>query len=136
MVWEFSNDRTIASQIVESIQKGILSGHYPPGSDIPSVRVLALEAGVNPNTMQKALADLETQGLLQTQRTIGRKVTTDQDLIKKLKEQLAAELIQEYFVEMEHLGIARERAIEMLIASRDATPAADSGLLSKPSEVN
>jgi len=112
--WEFTNDRAISSQIVEIIQKGILSGVYPPGSSLPSVRVLAVEAGVNPNTMQKALAELETQGLVRTQRNSGRTVTNDERLIMKLKEQAAARYVEQYFTHMQSLGITRGDAASTL----------------------
>jgi len=115
--WNFSNDRSIAAQIVETIQTGILAGAYPLGSALPSVRALALEAGVNPNTMQKALAELEAQELLYTQRTSGRTVTTDERLIMELKERRADEYIRHYFEGMRSLGIEHERAVEMLASS-------------------
>jgi len=116
MQWEFTNDRAISSQIVEIIQKGILSGVYPPGSDLPSVRALAVEAAVNPNTMQKALAELETQGLVRTQRNAGRTVTDNERLIMNLKEQAAAACIEQYLAQMRNLGIERGEAVAMLKA--------------------
>jgi len=112
--WEFTNDRAISSQIVEIIQKGILSGVYPPGSALPSVRMLAVEAGVNPNTMQKALAELETQSLVRTQRNSGRTVTDDERLIMKLKEQAAAGCVKQYFTQMRSLGFDRGDAATAL----------------------
>ena len=116
MSWDFTNDRSICTQIVEAIQRGILSGLYPPGSSVPSVRTLALEAGVNPNTMQKALVELETQGLLHTQRTSGRTVTTDEKLIMALKKAVASKHIENYFDGMRSLGFEREEAAGMLMA--------------------
>ena len=79
MAWKLDNDRPIYAQIVEKIKLRIISGFYQPGSKLPSVRDLALEAGVNPNTMQKAFAELENSGLLITMRTSGRMVTEDED---------------------------------------------------------
>lgn len=126
MKWEFTNDRSLCSQIVETVQTGILTGVYPPGANMPSVRTLALEAGVNPNTMQKALAEMEGQGLLHTQRTSGRTVTTDERLIMKLKERRAADYIKHYFEGMQGLGIGRKQAVEMLVYSaRQAGTAKD-----------
>jgi DNA-binding transcriptional regulator YhcF (GntR family) len=113
--WEFTNDRSISAQIVERIQRGILSGIYPLGSNMPSVRVLALEAGVNPNTMQKALVELEGLGLLLTQRTSGRTVTVNERLIMELREQLAFDYINSYFAGMQSLGFERQQAAEMLL---------------------
>ena len=114
MRWQFTDDRAISTQIVEIIQKGVLSGTYPPGSNMPSVRALAIEAGVNPNTMQKALAELESGGLLRTQRNSGRTVTEDERLIMRLKEQAASNCIEHYFAEMHDLGIERDDAAAMI----------------------
>ena len=123
MYWEFTADRPIYAQLVEALQKRILSGVYPLGSSMPSVRALALEASVNPNTMQRALAELEASGLLSTQRTSGRTVTDDERLIMQLKERIASGYIEQYFREMQSLGIERDVAISMLISTtRDATP--------------
>ena len=116
MNWTFTADRPIYAQLVELIQRGILSGAYPLGSNMPSVRVLALEASVNPNTMQKALAELEAQGLLNTQRTSGRTVTTDERLIMEVKERIAGAYIEQYFAGMQSLGIERGAAAEMLVS--------------------
>ena len=75
MSWTFKEDRPIYSQLVEHIKLGIVSGEWSPGSKLPSVRDLAEEAGVNPNTMQRALADLEREGLVHSKRTSGRYIT-------------------------------------------------------------
>jgi len=113
--WKFTNDRPLYAQIVEEIQKRILAGVYPLGSSLPSVRTLALEAAVNPNTMQKAMVELESQELIYTQRTSGRSVTTNERLIMELKERIASEYIEQYFEGMKSLGIEREAAVEMLV---------------------
>jgi DNA-binding transcriptional regulator YhcF (GntR family) len=115
--WRFTTDRPIYAQIVEQIQRGILSGVYPLGSNMPSVRALALEAEVNPNTMQKALAELESQGLLSTQRTSGRTVTSDESLIAGLKRRAEQDLVEQYFMGMQKLGVGRSEAIGLLSAS-------------------
>ena len=83
MPWELDNDRPIYLQLMERIQHDIISGVYKPGDKIPSVRDLALDAAVNPNTMQKALSELERSGLLYSQRTSGRFITDDEKLLKK-----------------------------------------------------
>lgn len=72
MQWQFSNEMPIYSQLVEQIKIGIVSGMFPPGERLPSVRDLATEAGVNPNTMQRAMTELERDGLVYSQRTAGR----------------------------------------------------------------
>ena len=89
MAWDLDNGRPIYAQLVERIQMQIVSGLYPPGSRLPSVRELAAVAAVNPNTMQKAFAELERSGLIVTQRTNGRTVTEDAELIRDIRAGLA-----------------------------------------------
>ncbi|MFR2562465.1 MAG: GntR family transcriptional regulator [Anaeromassilibacillus sp.] len=85
MGWNLKSDRPIYAQLIEQIELMIVSGMYPPGAKLPSVRDLAADAAVNPNTMQRALSQLETDGLLYTQRTSGRYVTEDVDKIMQTK---------------------------------------------------
>ena len=89
MAWALDSGRPIYAQIIERVQLAIITGHYKPGEKLPSVRELASEAAVNPNTMQKALSELEQSGLLYTQRTSGRFITEDTDLIHRMKNCLA-----------------------------------------------
>ena len=88
MTWHFNDNAPIYLQIVNSLQRGIAGGVYPPGSRLPSVRELALEAGVNPNTMQRALAELERRELVFSERTSGRFVTKEEKVLKGLHEEL------------------------------------------------
>ena len=97
MAWELDSDRPIFIQIVERIQMEIISGKYSPGDKLPSVRDLAAVAAVNPNTMQKALTELERTGLVYSQRTSGRFITEDAKMIEELKNNLAQEQIKEFF---------------------------------------
>lgn len=103
-MWNLQSDRPIYSQLVERIQLMVVSGVYPAGSRLPSVRDLAAEASVNPNTMQRALARLENDGLLFTQRTSGRFVTEDVGKIMKVKNDLAVDVIREFIDKMNRLG--------------------------------
>ena len=100
MAWNLDSDRPIYAQILERIQRQIVSGEYAPGTKIPSVRELAAQAGVNPNTMQKALSELERSGLVATMRTSGRVVTEDMEMIKQIRKQLAAEQAAEFVKQM------------------------------------
>ncbi|MDF2510982.1 MAG: GntR family transcriptional regulator [Herbinix sp.] len=104
MQWELDSGRPVYLQLIEQIQAGIISGYYKAGDKLPSVRELAAEATVNPNTMQKALVDLERTGLVFTNRTSGRFITSDESMIKKLKEQSALELVQEFIERMKQHG--------------------------------
>ena len=90
MPWDLDNDRPIYVQLMEKIRLDIMSGVYRPGDKLPSVRDLALDAAVNPNTMQKALSELERNGLVYSQRTSGRFITEDENMLKQLKTELAA----------------------------------------------
>ena len=114
MAWNLDSDRPIYAQILERIQMQIVSGVYQPGTKIPSVRELAADAGVNPNTMQKALAELERSGLVMTQRTSGRVVTEDLNMIKEIRNQLAGEQVKEFVKKMKDLGFDREDIIDLL----------------------
>ena len=114
MPWNLDSDRPIFLQIIEKIRLDIVSGCYQPGDKLPSVRELAAEASVNPNTMQKALSELERTGLVYSQRTSGRYITEDTTMIKQLKSELAKELIEEFLEQMSRLGITAEDAIALM----------------------
>ena len=104
MSWTLDSDRPIFIQIVERISLDIISGVYKPGDKLPSVRELASIAAVNPNTMQKALSELERTGLVYSHRTSGRFITEDTQMIEDLKASLAKEKIEEFFDNMSKLG--------------------------------
>jgi len=110
----FNNDRPIYIQLLDQLQLLIVSGKIELGERIPSVRDLALEYKVNPNTVQKALQELESMGLIYTERTNGKFVTDDKKLIEKYKKSLAHEHTQNYFENMEKLGFSKEQALNYL----------------------
>lgn len=114
MAWDLDSDRPIYAQLVERIQMQIVSGQYPPGGKLPSVRDLAAVAAVNPNTMQKAFAELERSGLIITQRTNGRTVTEDEEMIQQIKAELAKEHVDAFFIKMKKLGYTEQEAVELL----------------------
>lgn len=114
MAWNLDSDRPIYAQILERIQMQIVSGVYQPGTKIPSVRELAADAGVNPNTMQKALVELERSGLVITLRTSGRVVTEDLNMIKEIRSQLAGEEAREFLKRMKELGFDSKDIIDLL----------------------
>lgn len=113
MGWDLNSDRPIYSQIVEIIQMQIVSGYYKPGDKLPSVRELAAIACVNPNTMQKAFSELERSGLIITQRTSGRLVTEDINMIKEIQQDLAKAQIKAFFEKMTELGFEKEEIMEL-----------------------
>lgn len=114
MGWKFNNDRSIYLQLVEQIQNRIATGFYKPGGRLPSVRELAGEAEVNPNTMQKALAELERQELLYSQRTAGRFVTENEGRILRMKKEAAREAVDVFLKQMENLGFDETEIIELI----------------------
>lgn len=107
MPWDFDSSAPIYAQLASLLRSRIASGEYPPGSPLPAVRTLAAEAGVNPNTMQRAFAQLEQQGLLYTRRTAGRFVTEDTALIAEVRRRLAREKLELFLIQMEQLGYSR-----------------------------
>lgn len=114
MPWIFKPDRPIYIQLIEQIELMIFSGIYPPGAKVPSVREMAEEAAVNPNTMQRALAKLEEDGLIITNRTIGRSITEDENMIKRAKTKLARQQIVEFLEGMQKLGFDKEEFMEII----------------------
>lgn len=114
MDWNFKSDLPIYSQLVEQIKLGIVSGIFKPGERLASVRDMAMEAGVNPNTMQRALQELEREGMVYSQRTSGRFVTDDEAVIDNAKKNLAEEQIKSFLEAMSKLGYGRDEIISLL----------------------
>lgn len=108
MTWNLDNNMPIYLQLMERIQRDIISGRFGPGDKLPPVRELAVEAAVNPNTMQKALSELERGGLVYSQRTSGRFITEDEELIKGLKKEQAEKYLAEFMENMRSLGLKEE----------------------------
>ena len=104
MEWQFDSSAPIYAQLMNSIKLGIVSGELPPGARLPSVRDMATEAGVNPNTMQRALQELERDALVYSQRTAGRFVTEDEEVIDAAKNALAQARVAQFFSAMSGLG--------------------------------
>ena len=114
MEWKFRSDLPIYSQLVEQIKLGIVSGSLLPGERLMSVRDMATEAGVNPNTMQRALQELERDGMVYSQRTSGRFVTENLQVIERAKKKLAEEQIRGFQEAMKKLGYRREEILTLL----------------------
>ena len=114
MPWNLDSSRPIYLQIIERVQMDIITGRYQPGDKLPSVRDLAQEAAVNPNTMQKALSELERSGLIYSQRTSGRFITEDKELIHQMKKELGAAEVSAFVAHMKQLGITPEEIRQLL----------------------
>ena len=114
MQWKFDGNAPIYTQLVDQMKLDIVSGEWIPGQRIPAVRELAVDAGVNPNTMQRALQELERQGLMFSQRTSGRFVTEDREMIEDAKRTLANRHISAFIRQMQALGYTRQEIVAML----------------------
>ena len=114
MDWNFESDRPIYIQLVEKMKIAIISGKYKPGDRLPSVRDFAIEIKANPNTVQRAYSELEENGLVITQRTNGKFVTEDRNLIKKMREEIAKQNLEKFIDNMTQLGFTQDEIREYL----------------------
>ena len=114
MSYDFETGTPIYLQIIEKIKADIISKKYLPNDKLPSVREFSIELKVNPNTVQKALSELENEGLIYTERTNGKFVTKDEDKILKAKENMVKKLIDEFTLKMQKLGL-NEKEISKII---------------------
>lgn len=114
MPWDLKSDRPIYTQLVEQIKLMVFSGAYPLGSRLPSVRDMAQEAAVNPNTMQRALVKLEEDGLIITHRTSGRSITEDASMVKLAKTKLAQDQILEFLQKMQLMGFEQKEILTII----------------------
>jgi len=115
MTWSFTPDRPIYLQLQEKIKLSIVSGLHSPGDKLPAVRDLAEEAAVNPNTVQRALQELEREGLVHAHRTSGRFVTEDKTVIERTKNALAMDLVQEFVRNMASIGYDAKETAALVI---------------------
>lgn len=114
MPWNFNNSIPIYIQIIQEMKRKIIRQELQPGEKLPSVRDLAKEANVNPNTMQKALSELETEGLIGTERTTGKFVTKNETLIRSLREDYLKERLQPFLKELQSLGLTKEELMNLI----------------------
>jgi GntR family transcriptional regulator len=114
MKWHIDAKQPIYLQLIRQIERAILSGEYAPGEKLPPVRELAADASVNPNTMQRALGQLEQVGLVYAKRTLGRFVTEDAELIASLKQKMAKGMIEDFLRKMQEMGVTAEEAAELI----------------------
>ena len=119
MDWNFRNDQPIYSQLTQRLTEAIVSGIYAPGEKLPSVRELAVEAGVNPNTVQRALSELERDGLVFSQRTAGRFVTENENMITNAKLRIADERVGEFLHSMKTLGCDKREVISLIEGAKE-----------------
>lgn len=114
MSWDLNNNCPIYMQVLDIIRLKIITGEYKPGDKLPSIRDLAVESSVNPNTIQKAIFILEQSGLIIPQRTVGKFITEDTNMINKAKNEIANKTIIEFIKKFEVLGITKDELIEKI----------------------
>jgi DNA-binding transcriptional regulator YhcF (GntR family) len=114
MPWKFNTNQPISDQVVERLRADIISGKYPLGSPFPSVRVLASEAGINPNTMQKALCILESDGLLICSGTVGRRVTDDESRLISVRDGMTSLRVARLVADAKGIGLNKEDLIKLI----------------------
>ncbi|MCR5735490.1 MAG: GntR family transcriptional regulator [Lachnospiraceae bacterium] len=114
MSWNLDSDRPIFMQIIEHMEFDIASGTLSPGAKVPSVRELAAEAAVNPNTMQRALSEMERKGLMHTERTSGRYITQDENLIASLRQSIASACVDGFISQTKKLGLGMEEVQKLI----------------------
>ena len=131
MPWEFQDHLPIYAQLMDTLKRRIITGRYLPGEKLPSVRELAAEAGINPNTVQRAFSELEREGLIYTQRATGKYVTENADEIKSARQALAKTQVAEFLSNMQSLGYSVGDVIVLLQSfneSEEENKHADSGM--------
>lgn len=114
MPWQFHERSPVFIQIADRIRAEILSGRYPPEAQIPPVRQLAFEASVNPNTMQRALTELENEGLICTRGTVGRFVTSDRAALEQARRAAHESVMRSLVENALSVGITREELIRFI----------------------
>ena len=131
MSWDFQDHLPIYAQLMDTLKRRIITGRYLPGEKLPSVRELAAEAGINPNTVQRAFSELEREGLIYTQRATGKYVTENADEIKSARQALAKTQVAEFLSNMQSLGYSVGDVIVLLQSfneSEEESSHADSGM--------
>ncbi len=116
MQWKFEGSRPVYLQIMEQVRRAVLTGEYPPGSRIPPVRELAVQANVNPNTMQRALMTLEQEQILLSFGTAGRFVTSDHGVLGQLRLEEEEKVLRGCYTQLRAMGIPMEQAAARLLA--------------------
>ncbi len=119
MDWNFRSDQPIYTQLTQRLSEAIAAGVFAPGERLPTVRELAMEAGVNPNTVQRALAELERQGLVFSQRTAGRFVTEEEYRITNARNRLADERVERFLRSMRTLGCDKREVLARIASAKE-----------------
>ena len=119
MAWQFHNRAPVYLQLVSRIRKDILNGKYKADEQVPPVRQMAFEAAVNPNTMQKAFVELEREGLLYARSTAGRFVTSDEEVLRRARETMRREVLDQLLAEAMSLDISKDEIIMFIQQSKE-----------------
>lgn len=114
MDWKFTGSKPVYQQIIQKLRSAILAGEFAPGERVPSVRELAAQAKVNPNTVQRSFAELEREGVLVCGGTVGRCVTQNLEILEFLRQQEVAEAVAASAERFRALGLTLSQAAALL----------------------
>lgn len=114
MNFEFDNDKPIYKQLLEQFKIAIVTNYYKSGDKLPSVRDLAIQLCINPNTIQRALQELEKEHLIFTKRTAGKFVTEDSSIIQQVRVEIAIEKIDRFVADMKKLHLTQDEVYQLL----------------------
>lgn len=120
MEWKLSGAQPVYLQIMEHFRCAVLSGEFGAGEKVPSVRDLAAEARVNPNTMQRALSELEREGLLTSHGTLGRFVTDDPAVLEQLRRQHIRNTVEHCRQLLAEVGLTLDQAARLAEEDKEA----------------
>lgn len=127
MTIEFDNNLPIYLQIMNYIKLQIVTGKLGPGDKVPSVRDLAAELKINPNTIQRTFQELEREGVAESRRGLGRFVTSEDEKIMAIKKEMAAELLERFIGGMRELGFDNDNIVKIVAESVEEVPAEEGG---------
>ena len=111
---EYNNNLPIYLQVINQIKKDMIQGRLPMGEKLPSTRELAVQYQINPNTAARVYKEMEQAGMCCTKRGLGTFVTEDMEVITKMKEEMAGELLENFVQEMQDLGFTKEELIAII----------------------
>ena len=114
MAWSFNEHTPVYIQIADKLRNDIISGIFPAGEQIPTVRQLAMTAAVNPNTVQRALTELESEGIIHAKGTNGRFVTEDEQILLSAREASARRLVKDFIAQAQCMSISKSELIKMI----------------------
>lgn len=112
---EFNSALPIYIQVMTSIKRDIVTGRMAPGEKLPSVREMAIQYTINPNTVSRVYRELEAEGVCFTKRGMGTFVTEDEEMVRRMRTEMAEEQVERFLEGMRRIGISDEEAVQMIL---------------------